>query len=53
MSSIFEGFLASPEASLSFGDRSFVQAMLRFEAAHARARMRSNLDAVAASLPKA
>ena len=37
MSSIFEGFLSSPEASLSFGDRSFVQAMLRFEAALARA----------------
>ena len=37
MSSIFEGFLSSPEAPLSFGDRSFVQAMLRFEAALARA----------------
>ena len=37
MSSIFEGFLSSPEAPLSFGDQSFVQAMLRFEAALARA----------------
>ena len=37
MSSIFEGFLSSPEALLSFGDRSFVQAMLRFEASLARA----------------
>ncbi len=37
MSSIFEGFLSSPESLQSFGDRSFVQAMLRFEAALARA----------------
>jgi 3-carboxy-cis,cis-muconate cycloisomerase len=37
MSSIFEGLLSSPEASLSFGDRSLVQAMLRFEASLARA----------------
>jgi 3-carboxy-cis,cis-muconate cycloisomerase len=37
MSSIFEGFLSAPEALLSFGDRAFVQAMLRFEASLARA----------------
>jgi 3-carboxy-cis,cis-muconate cycloisomerase len=37
MSSIFEGFLSSPESLQSFGDRSFVQAMLSFEAALARA----------------
>jgi 3-carboxy-cis,cis-muconate cycloisomerase len=36
MSSIFEGFLSAPEALLSFGDRAFVQAMLRFEASLAR-----------------
>ena len=37
MNSIFEGLSSPPEASLSFGDRSFVEAMLRFEAALARA----------------
>ncbi len=37
MSSIFEGFLSSSDSLQSFGDRSLVQAMLRFEAALARA----------------
>ena len=37
MSSIFEGFLATPEALELFSERKFVQAMLRFEAALARA----------------
>jgi len=37
MSSIFEGFLSSPEGLQAFGDRSFVQAMLQFEASLARA----------------
>ncbi|MFM2275254.1 MAG: 3-carboxy-cis,cis-muconate cycloisomerase [Pseudomonadota bacterium] len=37
MSSIFEGFLSSYEGLQAFGDRSFVQAMLQFEASLARA----------------
>lgn len=37
MSNVFEAVLSSPEALLAFGDKSFVQAMLRFEAALARA----------------
>lgn len=37
MISIFEGFLSTSEAQESFGDRCFVEAMLRFEAALARA----------------
>jgi 3-carboxy-cis,cis-muconate cycloisomerase len=37
MSSIFEGFLSSSEGLQAFGDRSFVQAMLQFEASLARA----------------
>ncbi len=37
MSSIFEGFLSTPEVLQAFGDRSFVDAMLRFEASLARA----------------
>ncbi len=37
MSSIFEGFLSTPEVMQAFGERSFVQAMLQFEAALARA----------------
>lgn len=32
MSSIFEGFLSTPEVLEVFGERSFVEAMLRFEA---------------------
>ena len=35
--SIFEGFLSTPETLAAFDDRSFVDAMLRFEAALARA----------------
>lgn len=37
MGSIFESFLSTPEALEAFGERSFVAAMLRFEAALARA----------------
>ncbi len=37
MSSIFEGFLSTPEVMQAFGERSFVEAMLQFEAALARA----------------
>ena len=39
MSSIFESFLCTPEALAAFGDRSVVGAMLRFEAALARAQV--------------
>ncbi len=35
--SIFEGFLSTPETLAAFDDRSFVDAMLRFEAGLARA----------------
>ena len=37
MSSIFEGFLSTPEVLEAFGERSVVEAMLRFEAALATA----------------
>ena len=37
MGSIFESFLSTPESLEAFGERSFVAAMLRFEAALARA----------------
>ncbi len=37
MSSIFEGFLSTPEVMQAFGERLFVEAMLQFEAALARA----------------
>ena len=37
MSSVFEGFLTTPALADAFGGRSFVQAMLRFEAALASA----------------
>lgn len=37
MSSIFEGFLSAPESLHAFGERNFIAAMLRFEAALARA----------------
>jgi 3-carboxy-cis,cis-muconate cycloisomerase len=43
MSSIFEGFLTSPEGLQAFEDRSFVQAMLRFEAALAKAQAQVGL----------
>ena len=35
--SIFDGFLSTPETLDAFGDRAVVEAMLRFEAALARA----------------
>jgi 3-carboxy-cis,cis-muconate cycloisomerase len=41
--SIFDGFLSSPESLDAFGDRSFVDAMLRFEAALARAQAAEGL----------
>ena len=37
MSNVFEGFLSTPEVLEAFGDRNFVAAMLRFEAALASA----------------
>jgi 3-carboxy-cis,cis-muconate cycloisomerase len=37
MSSIFEGFLATSEVAQAFSERNFLQAMLRYEAALARA----------------
>src|SRR5262245_50246635 len=37
MPAVFEGFLSTPEMLAVFGERSFVQAMLDFEAALARA----------------
>ncbi|MFM8623506.1 MAG: lyase family protein [Betaproteobacteria bacterium] len=37
MSSVFESFLSTPEMTSAWGDREFVAAMLRFEAALARA----------------
>ncbi|WP_353619043.1 hypothetical protein [Paracidovorax cattleyae] len=40
---VLEGFLSTPEAIESFGGRSFVDAMLRFEAALARAQARVGL----------
>ncbi len=43
MSSIFEGFLSTPEILEAFGDRNFVDAMLRFEAALARAQAAAGL----------
>jgi 3-carboxy-cis,cis-muconate cycloisomerase len=43
MSSIFEGFLSTPEMLEVFGERGFVEAMLRFEAALARAQAQVGL----------
>lgn len=43
MSSVFEGFLSTPESMEAFGERSFVAAMLRFEAALARAQAQVGL----------
>jgi 3-carboxy-cis,cis-muconate cycloisomerase len=37
MGNVFEGFLSTPQAMEAFGDRAFVAAMLRFEAALANA----------------
>jgi len=49
MSSIFEGFLSTPEALEAFGERRFVDAMLRFEAALARAQAQVGLIPEAAA----
>lgn len=49
MSSIFEGFLSTSEALEAFGDRNFVAAMLRFEAALARAQTATGLIPEAAA----
>jgi 3-carboxy-cis,cis-muconate cycloisomerase len=43
MSNIFEGFLSTPESMEAFGDRNFVAAMLRFEAALTRAQAAHDL----------
>jgi 3-carboxy-cis,cis-muconate cycloisomerase len=55
MSSIFEGFLATPEVLDAFGERNFLQAMLDFEAALARAQARAGLipEAAAAAVAAA
>ena len=52
MSSIFEGFLSTLEVQEAFGDRRFVAAMLRFEAALARAQASTGLipDSAAKSI---
>ncbi|MBC7609090.1 MAG: 3-carboxy-cis,cis-muconate cycloisomerase [Polaromonas sp.] len=49
MSSIFEGFLSTPEALEAFGERHFLQAMLRFEASLARAQAQVGLIPQAAA----
>src|SRR3954452_1309193 len=41
--SIFEGFLSTSETLAAFSDRNFVDAMLRFEAALARAQAKVGL----------
>ncbi len=43
MSSIFEGFLSTPEVLEAFSERNFVEAMLRFEASLAGAQARAGL----------
>lgn len=43
MSNVFEGFLSTPEVMSAFGDREFVTAMLRFEAALANAQAAAGL----------
>ena len=49
MSNIFEGFLTTPESMDAFGDRNFVAAMLRFEAALTRAQAACGLIPEAAA----
>jgi 3-carboxy-cis,cis-muconate cycloisomerase len=49
MSNVFEGFLSTPEVMNAFGDRNFVAAMLRFEAALAKAQAASGLIPEAAA----
>ncbi|MCZ2498971.1 3-carboxy-cis,cis-muconate cycloisomerase [Xylophilus sp. Kf1] len=46
---VVEGFLSTPEALEAFGERSFVDAMLRFEAALAQAQARVGLVSQAAA----
>jgi len=43
MGNVFEGFLSTPEVLEAFGDRNFVSAMLRFEAALAKAQAQAGL----------
>lgn len=50
MSSVFEGFLSAPETLEAFGERHFVAAMLRFEAALARAQAATGLIPESAAL---
>lgn len=49
MSNVFEGFLSTPEVMGAFGDREFVAAMLRFEAALANAQAAAGLIPEAAA----
>ncbi len=49
MSSIFEGFLSTPEVQEAFSERNFVEAMLRFEASLARAQASAGLIPEAAA----
>lgn len=49
MSSIFEGFLSTPEVLEAFSERNFIQAMLRFEASLARAQAHVGLIPEAAA----
>lgn len=46
---IFEGFLATPETAAAFGEEAFVAAMLRFEAALARAQAAEGVIPAAAA----
>lgn len=50
MSSLFENFLSTPEVSEALGDRAVIEAMLRFEAALARAQARAGLLPQAAAM---
>ena len=49
MSSIFEGFLSTPEVLDAFSERNFIDAMLRFEASLARAQAGAGLIPEAAA----
>lgn len=49
MSSIFEGFLSTPEVLEAFSERNFIDAMLRFEASLARAQAGAGLIPEAAA----
>ena len=50
MSSLFESFLSTPEVSEALGDRAVIEAMLRFEAALARAQASAGLLPQAAAM---